>query len=101
MKSTNHFHLKNEVLSLDVFGFPNQLFFIVWIWIQYGFKIEINSKKKYYEMGLRDNEERNLPTKIPFFQNKTVIDVTTGYGHSLFVIDNFTVFVVGDNRVKN
>jgi alpha-tubulin suppressor-like RCC1 family protein len=51
-------------------------------------------------LGLGDSEEKNLPTKIPFFQNTTIIDVTTGYGHTLFVTNDFKVYVVGDNRVK-
>eukprot|EP01080_Neovahlkampfia_damariscottae_P004914 gene4915-8503_t len=52
----------------------------------------------YYELGTGDNRERILPTKIKFFENETIIDVTTGYGHSIFVNSEFKVFIVGDNR---
>jgi alpha-tubulin suppressor-like RCC1 family protein len=42
-------------------------------------------------------DNKRVPTEIPFFIGKKVIDVCVGFNHSLFLLEDGNIYVCGDN----
>lgn len=52
---------------------------------------------KYGDIGLDDKEERKEWTKIPYFDDKTIVQLSCGLNHCFFLEDNGTLHGSGGN----
>ena len=59
-------------------------------------EIYVCSHNRYGQLGLGDNNHRNIPEKINFFENKTILGIFCGSLHSIFWT-NEGIYMCGDN----
>ena len=51
------------------------------------------------QLALKDRENRNSPHEIEYFKGKHVINIISGYYHSLFICENGEIYSCGGNHL--
>ena len=51
------------------------------------------------QLGLNDKINRNSPQKLEFFKGKHVINIVSGYHHSIFICENGEIYSCGRNNL--
>ncbi|KAJ6250773.1 hypothetical protein M0813_15588 [Anaeramoeba flamelloides] len=77
------------------------------LWVGHGGQsFELGFDKKLYgfgsnsagQLGLNDFSVRSKPTKIPFFDDKLVVEMALGYSHSLAITKEGKVYATGSSN---